>query len=103
MQKLREGRSIMDTVQGQAKRFAGRVGAADRDKLDPILDACVATYREQLDEDGQVDFKGKAKAFTRSVVRLTANNREAALRGIIVKVTFDGERAIEAPLRQLEQ
>jgi len=26
----------------------------------------VATYKEQLDEDGQVDFKGKAKAFTRS-------------------------------------
>jgi type I restriction enzyme R subunit len=39
---------------------------ADRDKLDPILDACVAAYREQLDEDGQVDFKGKAKAFTRT-------------------------------------
>ena len=34
MQKLREGRSIMDTVQGQAKRFGARVGAADRDKLD---------------------------------------------------------------------
>ncbi len=39
---------------------------ADRDRLDPILDACVATYKEQLDEDGQVDFKGKAKAFTRT-------------------------------------
>jgi len=39
---------------------------ADRDKLDPILDACVAIYREDLDEDGQVDFKGKAKAFTRT-------------------------------------
>ena len=39
---------------------------ADRDKLDPILDACVAVYRAQLDEDGQVDFKGKAKAFTRT-------------------------------------
>ena len=39
---------------------------ADRDKLDPILDACVAVYREQLDEDGQVDFKGKAKGFVRS-------------------------------------
>lgn len=39
---------------------------ADRDKLDPILDACVATYNEQLDEDGQVDFKGKAKAFCRT-------------------------------------
>ncbi len=39
---------------------------AQRDKLDPILDACVAVYKEQLDEDGQVDFKGKAKAFTRT-------------------------------------
>ncbi len=42
------------------------LGGADRDQLDPILDACVAVYREQLDEDGQVDFKGKAKAFTRT-------------------------------------
>jgi type I restriction enzyme R subunit len=39
---------------------------ADRDKLDPILDACVAVYVEDLDEDGQVDFKGKSKAFTRT-------------------------------------
>jgi len=42
------------------------LGGADRDRLDPILDACVAVYREQLDEDGQVDFKGKAKAFLRT-------------------------------------
>ena len=39
---------------------------ADRDRLDPILDACVAIYKEELDEDGQVEFKGKAKAFTRT-------------------------------------
>ena len=39
---------------------------ADRDQLDPILDACVAVYTTQLDEDGQVDFKGKAKAFVRT-------------------------------------
>ena len=39
------------------------LGGADRDKLDPILDACVAVYKSELDEDGQVDFKGKAKAF----------------------------------------
>ncbi len=39
---------------------------ADRDKLDPILDACVAVYNENLDEDGQVYFKGKAKAFCRT-------------------------------------
>jgi type I restriction enzyme, R subunit len=42
------------------------LNGADRDKLDPILDACVAVYKEQLDEDGQVDFKGKAKAFLRA-------------------------------------
>ena len=42
------------------------LNGADRDRLDPILDACVAIYREHLDEDGQVDFKGKAKAFTRT-------------------------------------
>lgn len=41
------------------------LGGADRDRLDPILDACVATYRQEPDEDGQVDFKGKAKAFAR--------------------------------------
>jgi hypothetical protein len=35
-------------------------GGADRDQLDPILDACVADYVTDLDEDGQVDFKGKA-------------------------------------------
>jgi type I restriction enzyme R subunit len=36
-----------------------------RDSLDPILDACVATYKA-LDEDGQVAFKGKSKAFVRT-------------------------------------
>ena len=42
------------------------LSGADRDQLDPILDGCVSDYREQLDEDGQVDFKGKAKAFLRA-------------------------------------
>ena len=41
------------------------LSGAQRDRLDPILDACVAAYRSQLDEEGQVEFKGKAKAFTR--------------------------------------
>ena len=39
---------------------------AERDTLDPILDLCVATYKERLDEDGQVDFKSKAKVFCRT-------------------------------------
>ncbi len=41
------------------------LAGADRDQLDPILDACVAEYKG-LDEDGQVAFKGDAKAFVRT-------------------------------------
>ena len=42
------------------------LAGADRDKLDPILDACVVAYKEHLDEKHQVEFKGSAKRFTRS-------------------------------------
>lgn len=42
------------------------IKGADRDKLDPILDACVAVYVQTLNEDQQVEFKGKAKSFVRS-------------------------------------
>jgi type I restriction enzyme R subunit len=42
------------------------LGGASRERLDPILDACVAVYKEDLDEDGQVAFKGSAKAFVRT-------------------------------------
>lgn len=41
------------------------INGADRDKLDPYLDVCVVDYNA-LDEDSQVDFKGKAKAFLRT-------------------------------------
>ena len=41
-------------------------------RLDPILDACVATYNADLDEDGQVNFKGKAKVFCRTYSFLSA-------------------------------
>jgi type I restriction enzyme R subunit len=39
---------------------------AERDRLDPILDACVTLYVDTLDEDAQVEFKGKAKTFVRT-------------------------------------
>lgn len=48
------------------------VTGADRDKLDPILDACVTEYIDNLNEDDQVEFKGKAKAFVRSYGFLSA-------------------------------
>ena len=42
------------------------LGGAERDRLDPVLDECVAIYVREPDEDAQVDFKGKAKAFVRT-------------------------------------
>ena len=48
------------------------LGGADRDQLDPILDACVAVYRKELDEDGQVAFKGDAKTFVRTYAFLSS-------------------------------
>ncbi|MGQ0763250.1 MAG: type I restriction endonuclease subunit R [Acidobacteriota bacterium] len=42
------------------------LGGASRDSLDPILDLCVEKYKDQLDENRQVEFKGSAKAFTRT-------------------------------------
>ena len=48
------------------------LAGADRDRLDPILDASVARYTTELDEDGQVAFKGRAKAFLRTYGFLSA-------------------------------
>lgn len=60
-----DGYQIYSTEQIQqlVERY---LSGADREKLDPILDNCVAVYNNELDEDGQVDFKGKAKAFVRT-------------------------------------
>lgn len=57
-----------EQVEDLVKRY---LEGASREQLDPLLDGCVATYL-QLDEDGQVDFKGKAKAFVRSYEFLAA-------------------------------
>ena len=41
------------------------LNGADRDKLDPTLDACTALYK-QLETDDQIKFKSAAKAFCRT-------------------------------------
>ena len=66
-----DGYQVYDPVQIDelVERY---LSGAERDRLDPILDRCVAAYREQLDEGGQVDFKGKAKAFLRAYGFLAA-------------------------------
>ena len=66
-----DGRQIYSP--GQVDELVERyLSNAPRDRLDPILDACVSEYREQLDEDGQVDFKSKAKAFLRTYAFLAS-------------------------------
>ena len=91
---------------------------ASRDRLDPILDACVAAYRAGLDEDAQVAFKGKAKGFVRTwgflsmvlpwtnaewekrsiflnllVPKLPAPREEDLSRGILEAIDMDSYRA----------
>ena len=57
----------------QVNEFVARyLAGADVEQLHPILDACVARYKEDLDEDGQIGFKGNAKAFTRTYGFLSA-------------------------------
>jgi type I restriction enzyme R subunit len=102
------------------------LGGAQRDKLDPILDACVAVYLERLDEDGQVDFKGKAKAFTRTydflasilpysnpgweklsillnflIPKLPAPKEEDLSKGILESIDMDSYRVEKQALQKL--
>jgi type I restriction enzyme R subunit len=69
--KLHDLKAALDSAQVYSPEQVQKVvelflGGSDRDKLDPILDACVAVYVDKLDEDGQVEFKGKAKVFCRT-------------------------------------
>ena len=94
------------------------LSGADRTAIDPPLDACVATYNEELDEDEQVAFKGNAKAFTRTygflatilpysnpdweklaifsdflIPKLPAPKEEDLARGILETIDMDSYRA----------
>ena len=69
--KLHDLKNALDSAQVYSPEQVQQIaelflGGAERDKLDPILDACVAVYGHRLDEDEQVDFKGKAKVFCRT-------------------------------------
>jgi type I restriction enzyme R subunit len=69
--KLHDLKLTLDSAQVYAPEQVEQLvalflGGAERDRLDPILDACVAVYVGQIDEDGQVEFKSKAKTFCRT-------------------------------------
>ena len=91
--KLHDLQADLDAAQvyslEQIKDFVSRyLDDADRDELDPILDACVAVYLQDLDEDGQVQFKRQAKGFLRTYAFLSSllpyNNAEWEERSIFL-------------------
>lgn len=83
--KLHDLKTALDAAQVYSPAQIAQIvelflAGADRDKLDPILDTCVAVYSDKLDEDEQVSFKGKAKVFCRTYAFLSSvvpyNNAE---------------------------
>ena len=69
--KLHDLKADLDNAQvyspGQVTEFVGLfLAGAERDQLDPILDLCKSVYTDTLDEEQQIDFKGKAKVFCRN-------------------------------------
>jgi type I restriction enzyme, R subunit len=69
--KLHDLKAALDNAQVYSPEQVQQVvelflAGAERDKLDPILDTCAAVYVAELDEDAQVDFKGKGKVFCRT-------------------------------------
>ena len=75
--KLHDLQTSLDRAQvysaEQIDDFVARyLSGAQRDQLDPILDACVAAYKTDLDEDGQVQFKGNAKGFVHTYAFLSS-------------------------------
>ncbi|RMG41113.1 MAG: type I restriction endonuclease subunit R [Planctomycetota bacterium] len=121
--KLHDLKGTLDRYQvygpAEVERFVALyLEGAERERLDPILDRCVSRYVHELDEDGQVDFKGKAKAFLRTygflsqilpygnpaweklsiflnflVPRLPAPVEEDLSRGILDAIDMDSYRA----------
>ena len=104
--KLHDLQADLDRAQvyagEQVDEFVRRyLGGEDRDRLDPILDVCVAVYVRELDEDGQVDFKGKAKGFIRTYSFLSSilpySNEEWEKRSIFLNFLVPKLPAPEEP------
>ncbi len=102
------------------------LAGAERPKLDPILDQCRQNYMSELDEDGQVKFKGDAKAFVRTydflctilpythegwerlsiflnflVPKLPAPKEEDLAKGILDAINMDSYRAEKQATQKL--
>ena len=75
--KLHDLQADLDDAQvyapGEVREFVERyLDGVGRERLDPILDRCVAVYVNDLGEDEQVAFKSKAKGFVRTYAFLSS-------------------------------
>ena len=125
LQSALDGRQVYDPdkVDQFAKLY---LDGAGRERLDPILDDCVEVYVNELDEDGQVEFKSKAKSFLRTygflssilpwayapwetrsiflhflVPRLPAPKEEDLSRGVLEAIDMDSYRIEKQAVRAI--
>ena len=91
--KLHDLQADLDGAQvyspDQVREFVKRyLDGVERERLDPILDRCVAVYVNELGEDEQVAFKSKAKGFVRTYAFLSSilpyNNQDWEERSIFL-------------------
>lgn len=112
-----------DQVEGLMSLF---IHGASREKLDPILDACVEVYRTDLNNDQKIEFKQQAKSFVRTyqflalilpfsnpyweslktflrllIPKLPSPNDEDLARGIIESVDMDSYRVEQESTRAI--
>ena len=125
LQSVLDGHQVYDAE--RVDEFARLyLDEADRERLDPILDACVEVYVNDLDEDGQVEFKSKAKTFLRTygflssvlpwayprwekrsiflhflVPRLPAPREEDLSRGVLEAIDMDSYRVEKQAVRAI--
>ena len=101
--KLHDLRDSLDQLRvyswEQVEEFVALfLGNSDREALQPILNHCRQIYTDQLNEDDQVAFKNKAKAFVRSydflATILTYDNPEWEKLSIFLTLLV---RALPAP------
>lgn len=101
------GTNVESFTSDQLKTLATEIEKLGKRLASPMGDAAAMAGQGQAFElqiePGQSEmtqFSGPA-AVVRCVVVVDASDKEAALRGVIVKGTFDGQQAIEAPLGDL--
>ena len=125
LQSVLDGHQVYDpdNVDEFARLY---LDGAGRERLDPILDDCVELYVTELDEDGQVEFKSKAKTFLRTygflssilswtyspwekrsiflhflVPRLPAPKEEDLSRGVLEAIDMDSYRIEKQAVRAI--